>query len=140
MKEITANLHGSIATEEDIRLLRSRLHANLVPDWFVALIRENGLADVCFSLSENDDRSKLGAEVLWLTPTQIVSEATECEPGISVVPLSYIPIGACAEGSGDYYYLDMREAARDPPLVRVPHDYAGRGPYHWIELNWLRSR
>jgi len=129
VKEITQKLHGSAATEKDIRLLRLCLQANLVPDWFVGLLRENGLAGVCFSLSANEDQSKLGAEVLWLTPTQIVSEATECQPGISVVPLGYIPVGACDEGSGDYYYLDMREASHDPPLVRVPHDCAGRGPY-----------
>jgi hypothetical protein len=129
IKGITQNLRGSAATEEDIRLLRSSLPASLVPDWFVALLRENGLAGVYFSLIENDDKSKLGADVLWLTPIQIVSEATECQPGTSVVPLGYIPVGACAIGSGDPYFLDMREATNDPPLVRVPHDFAGNGPY-----------
>ena len=87
MKEIAQNLHGSAATGEDVRLLRSCLHASLVPDWFAALLRENRLAGVCFSLSEDDDESKFGADVIWLTPTQIVSEATECQPGTSVVPL-----------------------------------------------------
>jgi hypothetical protein len=129
MKEIAQNLDGTTATEEDVRLLRSRFQESLVPDWLVALLRENRLAGVCFSLSENDDKSKLGAAVIWLTPTQIVSEATECQPGTSVVPLGFIPFGGCAEGSGDPYFLDMREATNDPPVVRVPHDFAGRGPY-----------
>jgi hypothetical protein len=129
IKTITQNLRGSTATEEDVRLLRSCLHENLVPDWFAALLRENALAGVCFSLSENDDKSKLVAEVVWLMPTQIVSEATECQPGISVVPLGHIPFGACAEGSGEPYFMDMRESTDDPPVVRVPHDFAGRSAY-----------
>ena len=129
IKEMAQNLHGSAATEEDILLLRSHLNANILPDWFVALLRENRLAGVCFSLTENDDKSKFGAELLWLTPTQIVSEATECQPGTSVVPLGYIPVGACAEGSGDPYFLDLRTETSDPPLVRIPHDFAGKGPY-----------
>ena len=136
LKDIAQNLRGSAATEEDVRLLTSRLHESLVPGWFVALLRENRLAGVCLSLSENDDKSRLGADVIWLTPTQIVSEATECQPGTSVVPLGYIPVGGCAQGSGDPYFLDMRAATDDPPVVRVPHDFAGQGPYplHRVEL------
>jgi hypothetical protein len=129
IKGIAQILRGSAATEEDVRLLRSRLNTSLVPDWFVALLRENRLAGVSFSLAEYDDESKFGAELLWLTPTQIVSEATECQPGTSVVPLGYIPVAGCAEGSGDPYFLDMRAAANDPPLVRIPDDFAGKGPY-----------
>jgi hypothetical protein len=85
--QIAQNLHGLAATEEDVRLLRSRLHESLVPDWLVSFLRAHRLAGVCFSLSKHDDKSSLGADVIWLTPAQIVSEATECQPGISVVPL-----------------------------------------------------
>jgi hypothetical protein len=82
-----------------------------------------------FSLNADDDSSGMGAELLWLTPAQIVSEALECQPGISVVPIGYIPIGACAEDSGDPFFIDMREGSSDPPLVRVPHDHAVTKPY-----------
>jgi hypothetical protein len=129
IKDIAQDLYGAAATEEGIHLLRSSLNATFVPDWFVTLLRENRLAGVCFSLDGIDDESKLGAEVLWLTPEQIVSEAIECQPGASVAFLGYIPIGACAEGSGDTYFLNMREATADPHLVRIPHDFAGRGAY-----------
>ena len=129
LKKIALQLHGATATDDDIRFLRSSFHESLVPDWFAALLRKNRLAGVNFSLSQEDDKSKLGARVLWLTPMQIVSEATECQPGISVVPLGFIPFGACAEGSGDPYFLDMRGATNDPPVVRIPHDYAVHVPY-----------
>jgi hypothetical protein len=127
--QIAQNLHGLAATEEDVRLLRSRLHEGLVRDWLVSFLRAHRLAGVCFSLSKHDDKSSLGVDVIWLTPAQIVSEATECQPGISVLPLGYIPVGGCAEGSGDPYFLDLREKTIDPPVVRVPHDFAGQGPY-----------
>jgi hypothetical protein len=129
VQEIAPNLHGTAATEDDVRLLRSSLREDLVPDWFVALLRANRLAGVCFSLSEGDDKSQLGAEVMWLRPSQIVSEATECQPGTSVVAVGFIPFGACAVGSGDPYFLDMRGAVYDPPVVRVPHDFAVQHPY-----------
>jgi hypothetical protein len=129
LRQVTKRLHGATATDAGIRLLRSTLDLSLVPDWLVIILRENGLAGVCFSLDAGDDLSGLGAELLWLTPAQVVSEATECEPGLSVVPLGYIPVGACATGSGDPYFLDMRTASQDPPLVRIPHDYAGTKPY-----------
>ena len=129
IREMAQNLHGSFATDQDIRFLRSSISKVLLPDWFVDLLIQTRLSGVHFSLTEYDDESKLGADVIWLTPRQIVSEATESQPGISIVPLGYLPIGACALGSGDPYFLDMREAINDPPVVRVPHDYAGKAPY-----------
>jgi hypothetical protein len=93
------------------------------------MLSKNGLAGICFSLDASHDVSGFGAELLWLTPAQIVSEATKCEPGLSVAPLGYIPIGGCAEGSGDPYFLDLRTGSQDPPLVRIPHDFAVTRPY-----------
>ncbi|CCE07625.1 hypothetical protein BRAS3843_230026 [Bradyrhizobium sp. STM 3843] len=129
LKQIARDLCGAEATEDDIRLLRSRFNPRLLPDWLVTMLNGNRLAGMCFSLDASVDKSNVGAEVQWLTPVQIVSEATECEPGASVVSLGYFPIGACAEGSGDPYFLDLLEATDDPPLVRVPHDFAGCGQY-----------
>jgi len=129
MQRISQKLHGVAATEDDVRLLRASLGDALVPDWFVLLLQDYRLAGVCFSLTDDDDRSKLGADLIWLTPSQIVSEATACQPGMSVTPLGYVPVGACAVGSGDPYFLDMREASDDPPVVRVPHDLAVEDPY-----------
>jgi hypothetical protein len=129
LQRIAGVLDGASATDDDIQLLRSRLPATLTPDWLMSILREYRLAGICFGLSEEHDRSGLGADVTWLTPGQIVSESCDAEPGISVLPCGFLPIGACATGSGDPYFLDLRQASSDPPVVRVPHDYAGRGPY-----------
>jgi hypothetical protein len=129
LQEIANDLRGASAADSDIRLLRSRLPNSLVPNWLVNLLEGYKLAGVCFSLSSDSDNSGLGAEVIWLTPEQIVSETTDSEPGRSVVASQFLPIGACAIGSGDPYFLDLREASNDPPVVRVPHDYAGGSSY-----------
>jgi hypothetical protein len=122
------HLHGATASGGDIQMLMTRLGTSLVPDWLASLLKEYKLAGTEFSLSADDDRSSLGADVLWLTPAQMASESCECQPGLSLRGLAFVPIGACATGSGDYYYLDLRDDSFDPPVVRIPHDFAGEGP------------
>jgi hypothetical protein len=136
LRKMADRLEGAVATEDEIRLLRLRLDSRLMPEWLLTLLRNNRVAGVDFSLDTIDDESGLGVELLWLTPKQIVSEAMECQPGISVTRLGYVPIGACAEGSGDPYFLNLREPTVDPPVVRVPHDLAGNEqyPFDRIEL------
>jgi hypothetical protein len=129
LQRIANDLCGRAATDEDIKLLVSHLPANFVPDWFARLLAEYKLGGVDFSLSKNDDCSGFGAGMIWLTAEQMVSEAIEVEPGISVVTSGFVPVGACALGSGDPYFLDLREGSDDPPVVRVPHDFAGGATY-----------
>jgi hypothetical protein len=129
LKGMASRLQGTNATEGDVRLLRSRLPHGLIPDWLAKLLKGHGLAGVCFSLSGDHDCSGLGAELVWLTPAQIISEAFDAEPGRSVVSSKFLPIGSCATGSGDPYFLDLREASNDPPVVRIPHEHAGGNFY-----------
>jgi len=129
LQEIAGDLPGTSATGDDIHLLRSRLPATLTPDWLMRILREYRLAGTCFTLSRKHDKSGLGADIIWLTPEQIVSESHDVEPGISVLSSGFLPIGACATGSGDPYFLDLRQTSGDPSVVRVPHDYGGRGSY-----------
>jgi hypothetical protein len=105
----------------------------------MALLSGHPLAGVGFSLNEEHDESGIGASVLWLTPAQIVSESVECQPGTSVLSYGFLPIGGCAEGSGDPYFLDLRNSSDDPPLVRVPHDYASSGPYPLEKIEIVTS-
>jgi hypothetical protein len=140
LKGIVDRLQGAKATDGDVRLLRSRLPNALSPDWLMDLLKGYKLAGVCFSLSGDHDRSGLGAELIWLTPEQIISEAFDAEPGRSVVSSKFLAIGSCALGSGDPYFLDLREASNDPPLVRIPHDYAGGTSYPIERVEVVVSR
>lgn len=129
VESIVGHLDGAIATDGEIEWLLSSLPPDLVPGWLVSLLKEYRLAGAHFSLNENDDCSGLGAEVIWLTPKQMVSEACEAEPGMSVLSSRFLPIGVCAVGSGDPYFLDLSEEIDDPPVVRIPHDFGGRSSY-----------
>jgi hypothetical protein len=129
LQEIADALRGARASEDDIHLLKQRLPAALTPDWLMDILREYGLAGTCFALSKEHDKSGLGADVLWLAPAQIVSESFDAEPGISVLSSGLLPIGGCATGSGDPYFLDLTQRSSDPPVVRVPHDHAVHQPY-----------
>lgn len=124
ISKITAiALKGTCATDADIFMLKALFPTELVPEWLVVLLREFKLGGASISLEENDDNSGMGAELKWLTPPQMVSEALECEPGRSVLKIKLLPVAACATGSGDPYFLDLRAMTIDPPLVRVLHDF-----------------
>src|SRR5215213_1421491 len=110
LRSISPNLRGTRATNGDIHFLKSQLPASLTPDWLMALLREHPLAGVGFSLNTDHDESGVGAEVIWLTPEQTVSESVESEPGKSVLSYGFLAIGACAEGSGDPYFLGLRNS------------------------------
>jgi hypothetical protein len=140
LSQIANRLHGTNATDGDIELLRSRLPDNLMPDWLVDLSKNYRLAGVCFSLSDDADNSGLGAEVIWLAPRQLVSEAFDAEPGRSVISSKFLPIGVCAIGSGDPYFLNLRGASNDPPVVRIPHNYAATNPYPLERVEVVASR
>ena len=139
LQGISDALHGTKATSSDIEFLTNSVPNNLMPNWLVSLLSKYKLAGTEFSLNPKDDQSGFGAEVIWLTPMQLVSEAYDSEPGTSVRPLGLLPIGACAIGSGDPYFLDLRVTSNDPPVVRVPHDYAGRGVYPLEKIELVAS-
>jgi hypothetical protein len=120
-------LDGRVATEPEIVELRAALSA---PEWLARLLRNYRLIGSRISIDEHVDESGLGVALLWLSPQQMISEAYEAEPGATVCPQGLLPIGACASGSGDPYFLDLRDhSSTDPALIRVRHDLAGRGEY-----------
>lgn len=121
-------------------MLTSRLGSRLTPEWLLSLLKTYALAGECFDLPSDADASGLGVTLLWLTPSQMASEAIESEPGMSVASLGFIPIGACAEGSGDPYFLDLRQGGADPPLVRIPHNFAVQQPYPLDRIEIVTGR
>jgi hypothetical protein len=104
---------------EDAELVRLN-QGVAVPAVLAELLRSVPLIGVRFSLTEDDDQSGIGVELRWMTPDQILSEATEAYPGLVAVKRGYFPIGICLEGSGDPYFLRQADGA----VVRIPHDAA----------------
>lgn len=124
--EIAKALNGTHATDAEISFLRNRFANELLPEWLVGVLQGFKLGGASISLAEDYDLSGLGAELKWFTPEQMISESFEDEPGLTVVPIGLLPVAACAIGSGDPYFLDLRNSNNvDPPLVRVLHDFVG---------------
>jgi hypothetical protein len=101
---------------------------NTIETWFgarlprvvVALLTEHPLVGLNFTVDDETDESGLGAELKWMDPDEMRSEATEAYPGLVACPLGYLPVGICLEGSGDPYFIRLDDAS----VVRVPHDAA----------------
>lgn len=92
----------------------------VVPPQLASLMANVPLVGVRFSLSDEADKSGLGVEMQWMSPDEILSEATEAYPGIVAAKLGYVPIGTCLEGTGDPYFYRPSDGA----VVRIPHDAA----------------
>lgn len=130
LAQLADRLDGRVATDVEIELLQTSLPSRLVPEWLLEAIREHKLIGSYFCLDEQSDPSGLGVDMKWLTPEQMLSEAIEYEPGMSIWPLGFMPIGECEKGSGDPYFLDLREVdSTDPAVFRVYHDMARTGAY-----------
>lgn len=118
-----ADAHGGrVLTAAEIVSIEAQLDLAL-PMRIVKHLTELPLVGVEFILSPTGDSSGLGVALRWMTPDEMVSEALEAYPGRVAVPLGYLPVGICLEGSGDPYFVRLHDLA----LVRVPHEAARGG-------------
>jgi hypothetical protein len=130
LQKIRGSLKGSLTSSSDAQMLVDRLPDGLVPAWLVKAMCDYPLAGTSFELTEGNDESGLGADLQWFSPKMMLEEALQFYPGISVLPLGYLPVAGCLLGSGDPYFLRVRDAKiSDAVLVRVPHDFAIGDPY-----------
>lgn len=128
-QDVAVQFRGRSLDDEGFALAKAWLPEGLFPSWLSELMQKFAIIDVTFSMPDAMDISGLGGEMFWLDPKQIVSEATESQPGKAVLAFGFLPFGGCLEGSGDPYFLDMRGGEENPRVVRVPHDYATVAPY-----------
>jgi hypothetical protein len=119
MEDNWDRLRGRNLSQSEISRLKERLPCRL-PAKLADLLANALIVGECLSVSEENDLSRLGAELQWMSPEQMISEATETYPGIVAIARGYVPIAMCLEGSGDPYF--WRET--DDAIVRIPHDAA----------------
>lgn len=124
---VKKDLNGRAMSSDDMRTL-NQIQNVVAVDWYMSLLKRGPFIGANLALDDDDDQSGMGVEFIWMTPEQTVDEALKAYPGRLVLKLGLLPIGMCAEGTGDPYFLDLRgDFNEDPPLVRVPHDFAGGG-------------
>ena len=115
-----ARFSGRRASSEELALLKGQL-PTLIDDWCIRLMSTYDLIGSEVVLDSSSDPSGLGVEFRWMTPEQIISEATEAQPGIAASQHGFAPIGLCLSGSGDPYFINTFESD-NPAVVRIPHD------------------
>lgn len=113
-------LSGRVITKGEEARLVNRFGEEILPSWLRQLLLEYALCESVLILGEGKDESEMGAEMHWLAPDNMIREGFEYYPGRVVRKDNYLPIGACALGSGDPYFLHMN-GSEDPSVVRILH-------------------
>jgi hypothetical protein len=65
--------------------------------------------------------SDLNAIIEILDYNAIKMEATEYWPGIGALKHGYIPVGGCAIGTGDPFFININDG-EDGPLYKIDHE------------------
>ena len=130
LKKKQNQLNGRTINDIEVDGLKQKLPSDLVPDWYVSMLKAFPLVWVSFCLDEENDESEMGADLKWFSPDEVIEEASLAYPGRSVTALGYLPVASCLVGSGDPYFLKIKSGESDnPALVRVPHDAASGNDY-----------
>ncbi len=95
----------------------------MLPAYLLDWLLSYPLVGTEFHLGEEEDESRLGVKMQWLSPAQMIRETMETYPGILAGPVGYLPVVMYRIGSGDPYFLKT-ESGDDPPVVRIPHEAA----------------
>ncbi|MCP4976227.1 MAG: hypothetical protein GY931_08715 [Maribacter sp.] len=102
----------------------------MIPDYWIKFMDENNLRDVMCEIPEEADLSELdGGSIEIFKEEEIIDEATNYYPGIGVVKDGYIPVASCSHGTGDPYFINIKDG-KAGKLYRVYHDAVFDGKYN----------
>jgi hypothetical protein len=134
LNRIHSRLVGRSLSSSEKAMLKSKFDVSLLPDVLLDILSNYNIIHQAFSVSEEVDRSGLGVEMEWLTPSNQIEEAYKYYPGILILSEGYLPIGSCLLGSGDPYFLKLVDQKNI--VFRAPHDAVFEGGYDYdsIEL------
>lgn len=79
------------------------------------------LSGVQLTISEENDRSGVGAHVELLDGDGMRSEAEDVHPGIAACRFQFWPVGTCFTGSGDPYFVHLPSGIWSP-VWRIHHE------------------
>ena len=113
-------LTGRVASGTELVTAQAAL-GNQIPRWLLDAMRDLPLSEAQFSFEDFD--------LKWLALPALVEESTQLLPGKLLLPLGYLPVAECLQGTGDPYFLDLRTNSDDPALVRAAHDSVRAGEY-----------
>ncbi len=104
----------------------------MIPEYWTQFMTLHNIEGKEYELSEARDLSGVGAIIEILCQDDIKIEATEYWPGIGVLNDGYVPIGHCAVGTGDPYFINVHDGANGK-LYRICHDMVTASGYNASE-------
>ena len=102
------------------------------PDYWTRFIHEHGLAGAELEVPADADVSGLGIELQFFDEEGTRSEAEDLYPGIRVREDGFIPVAGDSLGSGDPYFINVRDGDGGP-LYRICHDAVRETGYNRSE-------
>ena len=94
---------------------------SLWPSLYREFVTERGLIGAAIEVPESEDLSGAGAWIEVLDEAGAEVEASDFFPGLVVIEDGFVPIGGCQLGSGDQYFLNVRDP-QPGPVYRIYHD------------------
>ena len=98
------------------------------PSYWEQFIHGHLLVGRCIEIPEQADASGLGGDLQIYTDEQSREEAEDFYPGIAVARDGFVPVAQCLGGSGDPYFINVRDG-EGGPLYRIYHDAVAVEPY-----------
>ena len=103
------SLTGRVYTEEEILLLATSFKNLPFIKEFLNIFSNYNIISQVFTLSEDQDFSRMGIDMECMDAKSQIEEAFEAYPGILLTDHGYFAIGSCLLGSGDPYFLKLGE-------------------------------
>jgi hypothetical protein len=108
-----AHLNGRVISNDEEQDLVQKF-PQLQLAWLIDIMLDFPMVGCEFSLSDPSVSMK------WMTPQEMIDEATEFYPGIAAIRAGFFPIGQCLMGSGDPYFIQT--GTINSKLFSIPHD------------------
>ena len=93
----------------------------VLPEFWQRFVMDNALVDAELTIPEELDRSRAGAFIRILDEQAATVEARELFPGMGVFQDGFVPVGGCAIGTGDPYFINVNDGDAGP-LYRISHE------------------
>jgi hypothetical protein len=91
------------------------------PAYWAEFLKQHSLIGRSASVSESDDASGVGADLIFLDTEGTRVELDELYPGIVVKHDGFVPVGGCDIGTGDQYFINVNDGIGGP-LYRIDHE------------------
>jgi hypothetical protein len=91
------------------------------PPEYNRFVKEHHLIGREVEIPEENDLSGAGASIELFDEANAIGESTDYYPGIVVKADGYVPIGGCAIGCGDPYFINLHDS-QPGPVYRIYHD------------------